>query len=421
MRATRGQIPSSIQRPRGQYCPLGTFAPPNRETIANTFHYLNAKPTVMEDSREASSRDDRKVMSIPQGSSHADLTLDDWINKFGRIYGKRHEKHTTEYMIARLVEEVAELVDPMESQDIEKISPNLADVFSWVCSISYKLNLDLSSLAWKKYGGNAPRPTWSTPSSASQPALSQFSQPNKLGEWQDFISKLYRAENARITPMNALIAMMKDVGDLAMLHRKRASQDQVTSKIAAILAWTLTISQLLKLDLSGVVFAKYDDHCPVCKKQICDTDICHPFSTIFVSFGESVSDEEKYVVLDTFASFGYRALVDPTSELRATKDLSSSLDLINNSDAACVLLSAAGQRSPESAQYKQVFETLACYSILSKGNVFVFAKDTSKGLPAFLSSAFESEKITVTAYTDSKHLKASLQARLEMLNSVRGK
>ncbi|MCL5067184.1 MAG: hypothetical protein M1368_02370, partial [Thaumarchaeota archaeon] len=57
-------------------------------------------------------------------SSFRGLTLDQWITKFGRIYGRRHDKHTTEYMISRLVEEVAELVNPMESQDRTEIAPN---------------------------------------------------------------------------------------------------------------------------------------------------------------------------------------------------------------------------------------------------------------------------------------------------------
>ena len=47
--------------------------------------------------------------------------------------------------------------------------------------------------------------------------------------------------------MNALVAMMKDVGELAMLHRKRVPMEKITSKLAAILAWTLTMAQLLKL------------------------------------------------------------------------------------------------------------------------------------------------------------------------------
>ncbi|MGI0085491.1 MAG: MazG nucleotide pyrophosphohydrolase domain-containing protein, partial [Nitrososphaerales archaeon] len=183
--------------------------------------------------------DRSKIATEREGRSEfQSLALDDWLTKFGRIYGKRHDKHSTEYMISRLVEEVAELVNPMESQDKTKIAPNLADVFSWTCSLAFKLNIDLSSLAWQKYGKNTPRPS----SSYAQPSLQEFSEPSTLQLWQSFISKLYQEENERLTPMNALVAMMKDVGDLAMLNRKRTSQDQITSKLAAILAWTLTIA-----------------------------------------------------------------------------------------------------------------------------------------------------------------------------------
>ncbi len=42
-------------------------------------------------------------------ASYEQFSLDEWLSKFSRIYGKRHDKHTTEYLISRLVEEVASL------------------------------------------------------------------------------------------------------------------------------------------------------------------------------------------------------------------------------------------------------------------------------------------------------------------------
>lgn len=345
----------------------------------------------------------------------ASLTLDQWLTKFGRIYGKRHDKHTTEYMISRLVEEVAELVNPMESQDRAQIAPNLADVFSWICSLAYKLNLDLSELTWQKYGKNAPRPEWMRAESSFQPSLADFSEPSTLHEWQDFISKVYQEENARLTPMNALMAMMKDVGDLAQLNRKRASQDQITSKLAAILAWTLTISQLLKLDLAEIVFEKYDDHCPVCKQAVCNTDTCHPLSCMYISFGEGTTDEEKYAVLDTATKFGFRTLVNPSPSLQSTKDLATSLDLINKSDAACLVL---GSDFPnEEREYRQIFEVLSSYALLSKGNVWVYSKGAFQKFGGYLGGVFASERITVSEFNDANHLRAVFEHKLAELHS----
>ncbi len=336
------------------------------------------------------------------------------LTKFGRIYGKRHDKHTTEYMISRLVEEVAELVEPMESQNRSKIAPNLADVFSWTCSLAFKLNIDLSSLAWEKYGKNAPH----TSADSLQPSLQAFSQPQTLRQWQRFISKLYQEENLRLTPMNALVAMMKDVGDLAMLNRKRAGQDQMTSKLAAILAWTLTVAQLLQLDLATVVYEKYDDHCPTCGEPICNTDVCHPFKTMYVSFGNTSTDEEKYSLLDTATAQGFETLVNPMASLQSTNDLSTSLDLINRSDAACLLLSSSDGNG-SGAEYRQIFEALACHSILSKGNVVIFTKGTKSGFPEFLRSTFLSEKISVIPYSDANNLKGLFENYLEDLGQKR--
>jgi NTP pyrophosphatase (non-canonical NTP hydrolase) len=356
------------------------------------------------------------MMTTSPSENHSELTLDDWLSKFGRIYGKRHDKHTTEYMISRLVEEVAELVEPMESQDRSKIGPNLADVFSWTCSLAFKLNIDLSSLTWEKYGKDAPHPS----GEARSHSLQEFSQPQTLQQWQIFISKLYQRENLLLTPMNALIAMMKDVGDLAMLNRKRAGLNQMTSKLAAILAWTLTVAQLLQLDLATIVYDKYDDHCPICGGAICDTDICHPFKTMYVSFGNSSSDEEKYAILDTATNQGFETLVNPSAMLQNTNDLSMSLDLINKSDAACLLLSSS-EHDGTGADYRQIFEALSCHSVLSKGNVVIFVRGNISGFPEFLRTTFSSEKIAVIQYSDANHLRAVFQAFLEDLRRRRSR
>jgi NTP pyrophosphatase (non-canonical NTP hydrolase) len=366
----------------------------------------------------------RKASFGPSPSSEStsnpafeNLSLDEWLTKFGRIYGKRHDKHTTVYMISRLVEEVAELVNPMESQDNSLIAPGIADVFSWTCSLAYKLNIDLSTLAWQKYGKNAPRPNWSK--GVSQGSLADYSQPNTLREWQSFISKLYQAENTRLTPMNALVFMMKDVGDLAMMNRKRAIEDQLSSKLAAILAWTLTISELLKLDLAQIVFAKYDDRCPVCLQTICDTDVCHPLTNLYVSFGAGTTDEEKYAILDTAAKFGYKTLVSASPSVQSTKDLSTSMDLVSKSDAACIVLpSGSFGGGTGKFEYRQVFEALSSYAMLSKGDIWVFGKKgEAGGFADYVSENLSSERIGVIAFNDSNHLRALFERGLSDLNA----
>lgn len=367
------------------------------------------------DEKLPSGKDASPETGMDQQRKFQILTLDEWLTKFGRIYGKRHDKHTAEYMISRLVEEVAELVNPMETQDNSLIAPNLADVFSWTCSLAYKLNIDLSSLAWNKYGKNTPRPAWSK---GAQASLADFAQPSTLREWQVFISELYKTENTRLTPMNALVSMMKDVGDLAMMNRKRVPQEQISSKVAAILAWTLTISELLKLDLAQIVNEKYDDHCPVCLQPTCDTDICHPLSNMYVSFGEDTTDEEKYAILDTAAKFGYKTLVNTSPSIQSTRDLSISRDLISKSDAACIVLSVKPVGDKERcAEYRQVFETLSCYSVLSKGNVWVFAKSGAEDFSGFLSSTFASERVLVNSFTDPNHLGALFERALSDLDA----
>jgi len=337
--------------------------------------------------------------------SYEQMSLESWLTKFGRVYGKRHDKHTTEYMISRLVEEVAELVSPMEARG--DLGPGLADVFSWICSLAYKLNLDLADLAWEKYGEHPPK----SQKANETPTLASFSQPHTLSEWQIFVSSLYREENVGLSPMNALVALMKDVGDLAMLNRKRASSEKFTSKLAAILAWTLTLSQLLRIDLSQAVDEKYNNHCPVCLQETCDTDICHPLVNMFVSFGRDVNDEEKYALVDAVEKCGFRTILNNILEVNNTKDLSTSFDLISRCDCACVVLSEEFTKT-HAVDYKQLFEILSSFSMLSKGNIWIFTKPDSEEFKSYIEHLFSQERIKVSNYSDAGHLRAIIETEL---------
>jgi len=359
-------------------------------------------------SKGSSTLDETRSLS---SDAFQDLSLEQWITKFGKIYGKRHDKHTTEYMISRLVEEVAELVSPMESRG--DLGPGLADVFSWTCSLAYKLNLDLAALAWKKYGMNPPKNKRNDKSFE----LNDFSQPRSLSEWQFFVSELYRQENSTLSPMNALVSLMKDVGDLSMLNRKRVAPDQVTSKLAAILAWTMTLAQLLNLDLSDLVYQKYDSHCPVCRKETCDTDICHPLVNMFVSFGTALKDEDKYALLDTVGKFGFHAILDNSTQISSTRDLSTAFDLISKCDAACIVLANENVSTENASDYRQIYEVLTCFSLLSKGNVWLFARGGSAEFKSYLERVFALEKVSVITYSDPGHLRAVLESQLRELET----
>ena len=200
-----------------------------------------------------------------------------------------------------------------------------------------------------------------------------------LREWQIFISKLYQNENTRQTPMNALVSMMKDVGDLAMMNRKRAAQEQMSSKVASILAWTLAISELLKLDLAKIVNAKYDDRCPVCLQPTCDTDVCHPLANMFVSFGDGTTDEEKYAVLDGASKFGYKTLVNSSPSVQSTRDLSMSRECHQQERRGMHRSSFTNfGRKRKRIRYRQIFETLSCYSMLSRGDIWSSPKQERK-------------------------------------------
>lgn len=124
------------------------------EKYPNICPYCNARPCTcstpgrMEMEKEPAvfkrDKEIRNMQDVPR-------SLDEWSNMFDNIYGGIHSIATINELSFHLVEETGEVADQivriieiLNEQDLEMkkadLSHELADVFSWICSVVNKIN-----------------------------------------------------------------------------------------------------------------------------------------------------------------------------------------------------------------------------------------------------------------------------------------
>ena len=68
-----------------------------------------------------------------------------------------------------------------------------------------------------------------------------------------------------------LIKLVEEVGELAEAVLLEDS-DKITEEIVDIIAWTLSIANLIEIDIVKESFSKYPNICPRCKNNPCTCD-----------------------------------------------------------------------------------------------------------------------------------------------------
>jgi len=72
-------------------------------------------------------------------------------------YERRDKKRGIPLTVLHLVEEVGELARSLRKNDRDQIARELADVFAWLLSVAYLLEIDLEREFVKYYGNGCPK------------------------------------------------------------------------------------------------------------------------------------------------------------------------------------------------------------------------------------------------------------------------
>jgi NTP pyrophosphatase (non-canonical NTP hydrolase) len=89
----------------------------------------------------------------------------------------------------------------------------------------------------------------------------------EIGEFQQLIRRIYLDRDQKRGADQTFLWLLEEVGELTRAYRRK--EDHVGSEMADVLAWMVSVANLLGIDLESEVLKKYPRVCPLCSTSPC--------------------------------------------------------------------------------------------------------------------------------------------------------
>lgn len=90
----------------------------------------------------------------------------------------------------------------------------------------------------------------------------------EIKEFQNLISRLYQERDTQRGPDKTLLWFLEEVGELTRAYR-RNELNNLGKEMADVLAWLVSLANLMQIDLESEVLKKYPQVCPLCLTAPC--------------------------------------------------------------------------------------------------------------------------------------------------------
>jgi len=92
----------------------------------------------------------------------------------------------------------------------------------------------------------------------------------KISEFQDLIKTLYLKQDKKRGIQKTFLWLIEEIGELATLLKKsEIDKDKISEELSDVIAWTISISNLLDIDIESALIKKYPNMCYKCKSNPC--------------------------------------------------------------------------------------------------------------------------------------------------------
>ena len=93
----------------------------------------------------------------------------------------------------------------------------------------------------------------------------------ELGNFQQVIREMYLEKDRARGIDGTFMWLIEEVGELAAALRDGTREEQA-AEFADVLAWLVTIANVVDIDLAEAVTKKYGAGCPGCGERVCSCD-----------------------------------------------------------------------------------------------------------------------------------------------------
>ncbi len=90
-----------------------------------------------------------------------------------------------------------------------------------------------------------------------------------ISEFQKMIGEIYVHRDRERGVEKTMLWVVEEIGELAEAVRK---EENVGEEIADVIAWLVSLANLLKIDVEREVLKKYPGYCIRCGKKPCECD-----------------------------------------------------------------------------------------------------------------------------------------------------
>ena len=89
----------------------------------------------------------------------------------------------------------------------------------------------------------------------------------EIKDFQDLIRQIYFSRDTRRGPDKTFLWFLEEVGELTRAYRRK--EENVGREMADVIAWLVSVANLLGIDLETELRKKYPQLCPLCSSSPC--------------------------------------------------------------------------------------------------------------------------------------------------------
>jgi len=92
----------------------------------------------------------------------------------------------------------------------------------------------------------------------------------KISDFQNLLKDLYLQNDLNRGVNSTFIWLIEEIGELAtLLNSVDVDKKKVSEEIADIIAWTISLANILDIDIEKALFDKYPNKCKKCSSSPC--------------------------------------------------------------------------------------------------------------------------------------------------------
>ncbi len=90
-----------------------------------------------------------------------------------------------------------------------------------------------------------------------------------LRDFQQLIEKMYSHKDRARGPAGTFVWLVEEIGELAAAIGDNKDRANLEEEFADVMAWIATLANVMDVDLTRALEAKYGTGCPGCGKMVC--------------------------------------------------------------------------------------------------------------------------------------------------------